>query len=170
MSLLKRVFMLLTIFIVTVLMNTSSMNLFEKIDYELKKHLYIENIYYNFRTDLYSILKLDYEASEEIIDNDLNIYKVGSRLVIESDNEMVLNYHVGHIYDIDKTNNYIRISIDKDNIIEYRELSSVNVNLYDLVEVGNIIGTAKYDSYKNKYYYEIYIVKGDIDHIYETML
>ncbi len=170
MSFVKRLFMLLFVFIITVIFNTNNMNLFEKIDYELRRHLYIENIYYNFRSDIYSILKLDYKVSQEIVDNNLKIYKLNDRLVIESDNEMVINYQMGHVYSIDKSSNSVRISIDKDSIIEYKELSSIEVSLYDLVEVGDIVGMSKYDSYKNKYCYEIHVIKGDIDNIYEIML
>ncbi len=162
--------MVVSLFMFMVITNTSSMNLIEKIDYELRRHLYIENIYYNFRSEIYSILKLDYEVSSEIVDNDLNIYKVGNRLVVESDNEVILNYQEGHINHIDKSNNTIRIAIDKYNVVEYRGLNSVDVKLYELVEVGDVVGTSKYDSFKDKYCYEIYVLNGDIDYIYEVML
>ncbi len=46
----------------------------------------------------------------------------------------------------------------------------MNVSIYELIEVGDVIGTSKYDSYKDKYCYEIYVIKGDIDYIYEIML
>ncbi len=98
MSLVKRFVMLLSIFMITIVSNNSNMNLIEKIDYELKRHLYIDDIYYRFRTDIYTILNIDYKVSNEILDNELTIYKVGNRLVIESDSELVLNYQDGHIY------------------------------------------------------------------------
>ncbi len=162
--------MLLTLLAITVITNTSNMTLIEKVDYELRRHLFIEDIYYKFRSDIYSILKIDYNVSDEVLFNDLNIYKVGDRLVVESDSEIVLNYLNGHIYSIDNANNTVRVSIDRSNIIEYRELNTLEVKMYDLIEIGDIIGTSKYDSFKGKYYYEIYVIKGDIDYIYENML
>ncbi len=170
MSFIKKISIIVTVFIVTIISNTSDMSLINKANYEFKKHLYIENIYYKFRSDIFSILNIDYQVSGEVIENDITVYKLEDKLLIESDSELVLNYQSGHVYNIDIPNLSVRVSIDKDNIIEYRELSTISIKLYDSVEVGDIIGTSKYDSYKSKYYYEVHILKGDIDYIYEIML
>lgn len=73
----------------------------------------------------------------------------------------VYNYTLGNVIKIENYNNFYSVTIldENNNLIIYNNLLEINVKLYEIVKINNLIGKASINNKKNNGYLYYYVME-----------
>lgn len=147
------------ILLITVVLNNYQIISLNKIKTILSQNINITNVVKTVNGEL-NIIDLG-DNTIQVNKNDYLIEKIDGLYIYKQKNNKVINQTVGSVVKIVKYNNLYNVTIldENNNYINYMDLKNINVKIYEIVKVNDIIGECNSLNSNNnyRYYYKLKI-------------
>lgn len=147
------------ILLVAVVLNNYQIISLNKLKTILSQNINITNVVKTVNGDL-NIIDLG-DNTIQVNKNDYLIEEIDGLYIYKQKNNKVINQTVGSVVKIVKYNNLYNVTIldENNNYINYMDLKNINVKIYEIVKVNDIIGECNSLNSNNsyRYYYKLKI-------------
>lgn len=147
------------ILLVAVVLNNYQIISLNKLKTILSQNINITNVVKTVNGDL-NLIDLG-DNTIQVNKNDYLIEEIDGLYIYKQKNNKVINQTVGSVVKIVKYNNLYNVTIldENNNYINYMDLKNINVKIYEIVKVNDIIGECNSLNSNNsyRYYYKLKI-------------
>ena len=147
------------ILLVAVVLNNYQIISLNKLKTILSQNINITNVVKTVNGDL-NLIDLG-DNTIQVNKNDYLIEEIDGLYIYKQKNNKVINQTVGSVVKIVKYNNLYNVTIldENNNYINYMDLKNINVKVYEIVKVNDIIGECNSLNSNNsyRYYYKLKI-------------